>query len=323
MKLQTTVLVAFLYGFGAMAQNAQPPQPDQKLGWKRSANLGVNLSFTSSQDVVGQTNGSTENYGFNLKGSLDHVQEHDEWRNGLSILGSTTRTPKLPRWVKTGDEWKYTTLYTHQFPDSKFGPYVRGEVAAPAFNGEDVRDTPTTYRISRRGQADQLITQSTLHLTDPFKPLTTKEGLGLLWKTIDSPRFSLEMRGGLAGLQVLADGQYSVTGTDPAGDVLVNELYNVDQWGAELSVAGKGKIQENSAYEFGLTTMTPFYTNKDQADSRSNWTLTDVDGFLKLTSNITSWASFSYDYKLKYEPQLLEKAQQIHLIVMNINYNLF
>ena len=58
-------------------------------------------------------------------------------------------------------------------------------------------------------------------------------------------------------------------------------------------------------------------------DDREPIRLTNIDAFVKLSSNVTKWASFGYDYKLKIQPQLVDRAQQIHMFVVNVNYNLF
>src|ERR1035437_4961173 len=83
------------------------------MGWSKNANLGANLSFSSSQDVVGQTDGSSQIYGLNLKGGLNRVSEHDEWRNTLSVLENTSKTPSVPRFIKSGDELKFNTIYLY------------------------------------------------------------------------------------------------------------------------------------------------------------------------------------------------------------------
>ena len=66
----------------------------KKLGWAKTLSLAGNLSFSSSQDVIGQTDGNSQTYGLNVKGGLDRVSESDEWRNVFSILEATSRTPE-------------------------------------------------------------------------------------------------------------------------------------------------------------------------------------------------------------------------------------
>ncbi len=311
--------------FLSLAVPAFAEEPPQKiLGWTKTANLGLNLSFTSSNSVVGQSDGSSQTYGANLKSGWNHVTEKDEWRNTLSYIGATTRTPSVPRYLKSSDELKLESIYLYSLPNHPdIGPYVRGEAAAPMFKGEDVQSTPKTYHVSRSNQADQLVAASSLRLTDGFKPLTTKEAAGFFWKAVQKENLKVEARAGIAALQINANGQLTVGGPNAAGELQVKELRDVNQTGVELALTAKGKIDEKSSYEAGIETMTPLINNKLKGDRRTSTELTNVDGYAKLTSNITSWASFAYDYKLKIQPQLQVRAQQIHMLVLNVNYNLF
>ncbi len=319
----STALLVFVAGSYAWAQTPAAP-PEKVMGWSKTANLGANLSFSSSQDVVGQTDGTSQTYGLNLKGGFNRLSEQDEWRNNLSVIGATTRTPSVPRYVKSSDELKFDTLYLFPLPSHpSLGPYVKGDASAPMFKGEDVRAQTQTYRVTKRNGDQRTVAASSLRLTDGFKPLTTKEGVGFLWKAVQEEKFKLELRLGLGALQIDAKGQYSVQGPNAASEIMVGELSSVSQAGVEVGVSAKGKIDEKSSYEAGVEAMTPLVNNKPAGDKRDAVGLTNVDGFAKLTSNITSWASFSYDYKLKIQPQLVERAQQIHMLVLNVNYNLF
>ncbi len=302
---------------------AQTPE-EKTMGWKRSANLGLNLSFTSSSDVIGQTDGSSETYGLNLKSGFNYFTDYSEWKNDVSLVSTTTRTPSVPRFVKSSDEFKLSSMYMHFWNGNpNFGPYARAEVSAPLFKGEDVQSTNKTYRITRRTQADEVFTASSVRLTDAFRPLNTKEGVGIFWRPKNDPKLKIETRLGFAALQVVAAGQYASGGVNSAGEIQINELSDLNQAGLEAAVSVKGKVDEKSSYEAGIETLTPFISNQESGDDRDAFGLTNVDGFVKLTSNITSWASFGYDYKVKIQPQLLDRAQQIHMIVLNANYNLF
>ena len=318
------ILLASALFSGSQAFSDSSPPADKIMGWSKNANLGMNLSFTSSQNVVGQTDGSSQSYGLNLKGGLNRVSSTDEWRNTFTYLGSTTRTPSVPRFLKSNDELRIGTIFLYSLPSHPaVGPYVSGEAAAPAFNGEDVHGTPQVYRITHNsGVTDPPLTGTSLHLTDAFRPLTTKEGAGFFWKAVQEDKLNLELRLGLGAMQINADGQFAVSEISQAGEVEVDELQNVSQAGLTAGLGLKGKVNDHSSYEVGGEILTPLVTNKQANDTRSNLSLTDVDAFVKLTSNITSWASFGYDYKLKIQPQLVDRAQQIHLLVLNINYNL-
>jgi hypothetical protein len=310
--------------FASIAQAQAPAGETKVLGWKKSANLGANLSFSSSQDVVGQTDGNSETYGLNLKTSFIRTRERNEWKTEGSLIGTTTRTPNIPRYVKSADELKISTAFLHFWDGNpNFGPYVRAEAAAPIFKGENVQSEDKTYRVMTRGEPDAVFTASSVRLTDGFKPLTTKESAGVFWRPKNEDRLKIETRLGIAALQISADGQYTVKGTNTAGEVEVNELSDVEQAGIEAAVQVKGKIDDKSAYEVGVETMTPLVNNQDSSDDRDAVRLTNIDAFAKLTSNITTWASFGYDYKMKLQPQLVDRAQQIHMLVISVNYNLF
>lgn len=321
--LNLTLILTAVASLALHAQESATTPTEKKLGWTKSANLGVNLSFTSSQSVVGQTDGASQTYGTSLKGTINHLSDHDEWRNSLSILTSTTRTPNVPRYVKSSDEAKYETLYLYPLPSyPKIGPYAKGEVAVPLFKGEDVRASSTDYRIVHTNATEETLTGTSIRLTDGFKPMNTKEGVGFLWKTIDQDSLHLETRAGFGALQIDASGQYAVGGANAAGEIVVSELSDVNQAGLELGASAKGKIEENSSYEVGIETLTPFINNKKAGDNRDAVRLTNVDAFAKLSANINKWAAFGYDYKLKIQPQLQVPAQQIHMLVLNINHNL-
>lgn len=307
------------------AQTPAPAAPPEKvLGWSKSANLGVNLSFSSSQDVVGQTDGNSQTYGANLKSAFNRLSEGDEWRNEITATGATTQTPAIPTYLKSADELKLATTYLYFIPNHpEFGPYVKGQATAPMFSGENVQASPVTYRVINNDGTTSAVTASKIRLTDGFKPLTTKESLGSFWKAVEQEKLKVEVRLGAAAMQISADGQYTVGGKNAAGETEVTELSDVSQAGLEAGLSVKGKIDEKSSYELGVETLTPFINNKKNGDDREALRLTNVDGFAKLNSNITSWAAFSYNYKLKIEPQLVDKTQQIHMLALNINYNLF
>jgi hypothetical protein len=303
---------------------AQTPDDPNAPGWHKTAKLGSNLSLSSSQDVVGQTDGTSETYGLNFKGEFNRMREHDEWRTEASLIAATTKTPSISRFVKSNDELKLNTAYLRFFNEKKtWGPYARLEGAAPMFKGEDVQAAATPYAVTTTDKITTVTAPLTSYrLTDGFKPLTTKESLGFFWKAVNEENLKVEARLGAAALQIAAAGQYTAKGKNTAGQIVVDELSDVSQLGLEAALSVKGKVDEKSSYEAGIESLTPFVNNKRSGDDRDALNLTNVDGFVKLTSNITSWASFGYDYKVKLQPQLTERAQQTHMIVLNVSYNL-
>ena len=316
----------------ALAQNltsitpaTRTPASDKKeMGWIPHAQVGANLAFTSNQDVVGQTNGSSQTYGLNFKGELNNVRELTEWRNILTVQGATSKTAALPRWVKANDNIKYETAFLYSLPSvPEIGPYVNASVETHLFQSEDVQPTDTNYDIHTLDSATPTqFTGQTLHLTDAFKPLTTRESAGFFWKAFEKESLNLEARLGLGAMQVNADGQFALGSKNAAGRIDVNELKSFQQLGVEAGAIAKGKINDNSSWEANANVLTPLTWTREPGDDRSGWRLTNIEMKARLVSNITSWAAFSYDYKFLVQPQLVDQTQQTHMLVLNINYNL-
>lgn len=317
-QTQTNIFGADQSLFRGPASTDKPPE----YGWLTSLNLSGNLSLSSSQDVVGQTNGSSQTYGTNIKGTLYHLTPDHEWRNDLFIREATNKTPNVPRFVKSDDEVKLSSIFLYFLPHNpKIGPYARAEVSAPLFKGEDVQTDPKNYRKLHLDGTSETFSGTSTRLTDPFKPLTTKEAIGFFNRPVFNEKFHLELRVGFAAQQISAAGQYAVKGDNKTnGTYDINELKDVSQAGLEAGVALKGKIDEKSSYELGIDSLTPFINDKPAGDDRNAWRLTNVDAFAKLTSKVTDWMSFGYDYKLKIQPQLVDRAQQIHMLVINFTY---
>lgn len=292
------------------------------LGWKPTALISALYSYSSSENVIGQTDGVGLVYGLNFKGTYTHIAELSEWRNTLSYAGTTTKTAALPRFVKSSDELKLETIYLKSLPDKpSIGPYVRGEIATSAFRGEDVRSGPTTYVITNSdGSVRGTQTDGTLSLTDAFKPFAIKESGGFFWKPENDEKMTIELRTGLGAMHVFAKDQLAVQDNSTTSTIEIVELKSFTQTGIEFGALFKGKIDEKTFYELAAESLTPLI--KESGEKRSSLRLTNYNATAKLSSQITSWISISYDFKLKMQPQLIEKSQVQQMLVININYNL-
>ena len=294
----------------------------KELGWKPTASISALYSYSSSENVIGQTDGVGLVYGLNFKGTYTRIAELSEWRNTLSYAGTTTKTPALPRYVKSSDELKLETIYFKSLPEKpNLGPYVRGEIATSAFRGEDVRNGPTTYVVTNSdGTVRGTQSDSTFQLTDAFKPLAFKESGGFFWKPENSENMILELRAGLGAMQVFAKDQLAVQDSSTTSAVEIVELKSFNQTGIEFGALFKGKIDEKTSYELAAESLTPLI--KERGERRNSLRLTNYNAWARLSSQLTSWASISYDFKLKMQPQLIEKSQVQQMLVLNINYNL-
>ncbi|MCB0412345.1 MAG: hypothetical protein KDD22_07455, partial [Bdellovibrionales bacterium] len=146
-------------------------------GWNPLLNLQGNFSFGSNSSVIGQQDGDTTTVGATPNGGYSFYSKKQEWRNSLKFVAATTRTPSLQRYVKSNDELKFESLYFYTLDAYPWiGPYARFATETTAFKGEDVREDITVYQI--KGQTETT-TASSYRLTDPFKPLTIRESVGI------------------------------------------------------------------------------------------------------------------------------------------------
>lgn len=319
----STVYLAALFSFAAMAQRAPTftaptakelsrtvaSDSKKELGWKPAASIGGLYSFSSSDNVVGQTNGVSQVYGLSFKGSLTEVTELTEWRSTLNYSGAATKTPAVPRYVKSSDELKLETIYLRSLESRpSMGPYAKADVTTSMFRGEDVRNQPTTYVISNSdGTVRGTQTDTSLPLTDAFRPLTTTESLGFFWKPQNDDNMILELRGGVGGMQVQAKDQLAVQDKTDTSAIEIVELKSFTQTGLEFGVLFKGKIDERTMYELNAESLTPVI--KESGETRDSLRLTNFNVAARVSSQITSWASIGYDYKLKMQPQLIERPR--------------
>ena len=330
--MRSTLLLILCLSFSSasFAQEAVPApitlkeaaaKTDAKVqGWKPTLTLSGNLSFGSNSDVIGQQDGDTTTLGTNILGGYSYFSNESEWRNNLTVKAATTRTPTLARYVKSNDELKFETLYLYSLPSIPWmGPYVKASVETTLFKGEDIRQTPTTYVFEDLTTT----TTSTLRLTDAFKPLTTKESVGAFAKLIDKETMKLETRLGFGAVQVEADGQFAVKDDPTTLAVDVDSLESYEQAGIEGGVTFKGLIDTNTTYTLVGEFLVPIIKDLPPGDDRDSLELTNYDVSAKLTTKLNTWMNLDYEYKLKKQPQLLDKNQIQHILLLNVSYNIF
>lgn len=299
----------------AEIKNEQPP------GWSPALSLTGNLSFGSNDNVIGQQNGDTVTLGSLISGGYSYYSPAEEWRNTFKFSAATTKTPTIPRYVKSSDELKIESLYLNTLEAVPWlGPYVRLSAETTAFKGEDVREAPTTYLFTETGTT---FTGSTLRLTDPFHPLTTKQSVGAFAKIIEESDMKLETRVGVGALQVGASDQYAVEDDSLTPEVDVILLRSYEQVGVEGGFTFSGILNENSTYNLSGDFLVPLINDLRAGDNRSTLELTNYELVAKLTNKINSWMNINYEYKLKKQPQLLDKNQIQHLLLLNLSYTIF
>ena len=174
---------------------ASEDEPELERGWNPLLKIHANFSFGTSSNVIGQQNGDSITLGGKLEGGYSYKDELNEWRNTLHYAGSTSTTPTIPRYIKSLDLLEANTIYMRSLPNRTWlGPYAQANLQAPLFKGEDVRSEPTDYVVDGAP-----VTTDVLRLTDSFRPLRTKESVGLFARVLDEEKKSRSPQG-----QVLA-----------------------------------------------------------------------------------------------------------------------
>ena len=320
------VVLAALYSVSGFAQiQSVAPKEELKqsekatLGWNKKLILGGSLSFGSSENVIGQPNGQSNNYGLNIEGALNQIKEQSEWRNDLKIGESASRTPAVPRFVKVKDDIKLETMYLYTLESTPwFGPYVKASVETAMFKGEDVRSEAKTYQFAD----GSTLTGTSVRLTDGFKPLTTKESAGGFFKIINTDTMKFEGRTGIGAVQVNASNQRAIKDDAGTANVEVIDLDSYEQVGIEGGLTFKGTIDEKTSYSLEGEFLSPFIVDKKAGDNRSNLELTNWEVKGRLTSKLYDWLSLDYTAKVFKQPQLLDDTQLQTLLLLNLTYQL-
>lgn len=301
---------------------------DEKIkeGWTPKLKFGTNFSINSSNQVVGQADGDSVTVGLNIKGGLTYKKELAEWRQSLDYEGTTTKTPALPRYVKSADKLDYKTLYLRGLEKYPWiGPYARVTASTALFRGEDVQASDKEYINSTNGGAS-LGTHSTYPLTEAFKPLSLSESVGLFAKIKETKTTLLEVRIGLGAVQYQADGQFRVDDST-ATQIELKELNDSEQVGLEYGLVFSGKWDDKSDYSLTADFLTPLDDKEiktgDPCDTCTTLEKTTVDVKASIGTKLTEWAKLAYEYKAVNQPLVVDKFQIQHGVVLNIDYSIY
>jgi hypothetical protein len=321
--------------------DAPPPN-----GVFASLKADATFSFTDSQRVVGQPDGTTMNLGVKLDGHADVIEDAHEWRNSVLVNAGVTKTPAIQGFVKNTDILSVESIYLYHVRPW-IGPFARARMDAPMFAGTDVRPTPTNFiKKSQDGQIEQSCdpdstapcTTTRFPLTDGFQPLTLKQSVGLFAQPHKSVPISIEARVGLGAQEILADKQYAVidvpdtvescpgpldadTGARAQSTVPcieISQLSDVMQLGVEANLEVWGSVYDNKiSYKVYGGILAPFvhgplpklYTDSGGKDKVSQ--LTNIDFGANINFKLVEWASFGYELKAVRVPALLPDTFQV------------
>lgn len=301
-----------------------PTATSDKAHWKYSLVSSGNVQFNSSRSVVGQNDEDAFTLGLNINGKAQYITQKHEWRNTLSLSESFSRTSVLKEWVKSGDDLRVESVYLYSIR-KWFGAFARAAVQTALFEGNDIRAELQTYRIGYQDGTSQEVLASKLQLTDPFKPYTLKEAIGLWARPVEKEAINVEFRLGAGARHTFAKGQLNVADNGATPEIEVAELRSYFQAGAEYTFEVWGAVPKRGlTYKVKGEFLTPFYDELSEEfdDDKSAMELTNIDLEALLSLQIVKWASLDYKFRALKEPRILDEFQITHQLLLSFTVNL-
>ena len=77
------------------------------------------------QNVNGQQSGTSTLYNLDLSSDLNYRRNQQSVSNNLTVNESFSRTPALPRLIKSTDAVRFVSMYRYFFTSTSHGPFVR------------------------------------------------------------------------------------------------------------------------------------------------------------------------------------------------------
>jgi len=245
---------------------------------------------------------------------------------GNSLTGRkfpyVSKDPVVNEFTKPLDELFFETIYLYHIPGIDwFGPYGRFLLKTSIFKGFDVQPSSSTYAITRTS-GPSTVTAKSLDLTDPFKPLELQESVGVFAQPLREKKITFEARVGFGAREVFADEQLVLADDSTTASIEIAELRNIYQAGSDLFATAHGEIFTGVSYKVWGQLLTPFFNNQASGDNRGPIELTTIDLGASLGIKMAEWASLTYDLKALKDPQLLDKFQITHALLLNIAYTI-
>ncbi len=315
----------------AIDDKIAPPDEEQQ-GWKVTANIAANLSYSRVQNVVGAVDGDTWQIGGQLNAAANFVSGKSLWENTLSLNFAQTRNPTLPVFVKSTDELKLDTLYLYRV-DPWWGPFAQGTFTTSVARGFDVRaedvqiqrtfiDDPTNPVILDKAAFERF------RLTDPFEPIKLSEVVGVFANAYESEKLNARFKLGAGGEQIIAGTGFVLNDDDTTDVIEYTQLDTSSQLGAVADARFSGTLVENVSYSLAGRVFYAAYSNytliEDDGSTRdlegSELFSLEVDG--KLTAKLADWAALEYVLIFKRIPWVVNANQVTNGVLVNITYDL-
>lgn len=298
---------------------------DDGTGWNPMLKASGTVSMNHSHNVVGTTSGLSFTGGFLLSGGLGYLSTNrqHEWRNSLNWGLSYTRTPTVPKFVKSIDGLDFETMYLWHTPKAPwFGPFVGFELKSAVLPGYYV--TPGDVTLSRTdtdgtASTEALPALDSVGLTNAFAPLTLRESVGAFAVPIEKPEVRLEFRAGLGALEAFVQEGYIVDDNADTPELELLQMQDSAQLGVEASVAVGGTIKEFMTYGARAAMLQPFVHNAETDLEGAE--LMNLDFEVLLGVKLTEWASLDYQFKAFRTPLVYDGWQVTNGLLLTFTAN--
>ncbi len=304
-----------------MFAKQEPTTPD---GWKLNLNIGATGAMTRSTNVIGTVNGTTAQAGLLVDGGATLRHGLNSWENGLKITESFTRTPTIPHFLKSADEFRLQSTYLHRLEALQWlGPYARFLGTTSLFRGWNI--TPTGVDTIRRTGVDGNHTDfvtSPGHkygTTKPFEPTLLRQSLGMFANALEGKEATLRTRVGAAMQELITQNGYALTDDATTPNILeYTQLRSSLQGGAEFDIETLGTIVENITYAGRAGFFYPIWETND-AQLTGSKLQTDISA--KLSFHMSKYISLDYVLSAKRIPQIVEQWQVTNGILLSVAMN--
>lgn len=298
----------------------------KKDGWFPDLDASFNFSFAQSDGVVGIPDGTTLNFGLQLKGGLTFSSGSHEWRNTLLLVHTQTKLPTINSFLKSADKLDLESTYTYRFKGAKwFGLFASLKAETALLPGFLVKDADTNLSIKELDatiKKEALKAQVPYGLTAGFAPFLFKQSLGASFTPFDKKAFRLNFKVGGGAVEAWTQGGLRIADDAATADTIeLERMQDYVQLGAEAKLALNG-ILVGKLLNYSLTAgvMVPFYTSI--STNRSFSELINFDVAFKLGIKVFQWLSINYALSVLYVPLIQPKVQVTNNLVLSLTWSI-
>jgi len=305
-----------------------PRKIDQRLF--RSLVLGANGQLVQQRNVVGVNNQVSLAGAMFLDGQLAYtINDHRisglmQIEEGVSQIRPQEGTP-LPL-IKTRDRVRLDLLYTWYLQPS-FGPYVRGAGESQAFRTNVVVTEDTTIgREFSDGRVanEQVATNDTFFVADPWEPTILREGAGLNTRFVNNRWLTLNWRIGLGLRQNLYSGAWLLDDDPTTRDVIeYSEIESFNQEGVESTVIATARLPGWAVYATDLELFADVGAQGVAEETGTELGRMSVEWRNTLTLRLTRNLSLNYYLNIDLLPQVIDTAQTEQSVLLRASWALF